>query len=146
VSFMPSLVRNLLRIVDLLPSAYIVGMVAVLVSSRNQRLGDLAAGTLVVQEVSGGRERRRKAPPPAMFEAIPDDLDLTAWDVSAVTAEDVATVRQFLARRAQLDGQARARLARTLADSVGAKVARPDVVMSNEAFLEAVAAAKTARA
>src|SRR4030042_6527202 len=43
------LLRNVLRIVDSLPILYIVGLVTVAVSQRNQRLGDLAAGTLVVR-------------------------------------------------------------------------------------------------
>jgi uncharacterized RDD family membrane protein YckC len=42
-------VRTLLRIVDVLPLAYFVGFVCVLVTGqRRQRLGDLAAGTRVV--------------------------------------------------------------------------------------------------
>lgn len=45
-----AIVRNLLRIVDFLPASYAVGMVAIFVSRRNQRLGDLAAGTVVVRE------------------------------------------------------------------------------------------------
>jgi uncharacterized RDD family membrane protein YckC len=40
--------RNLLRVVDFLPVAYAVGQVAMVVSGRFQRLGDLAANTLVV--------------------------------------------------------------------------------------------------
>jgi len=41
--------RNLLRIVDFLPVLYLVGLVTVAVKPRNQRLGDLAAGTTVVR-------------------------------------------------------------------------------------------------
>ena len=42
--------RNVLRLIDILPFVYLVGCVSILVTSRNQRLGDLAAGTLVVRE------------------------------------------------------------------------------------------------
>ncbi len=42
-------IRTLLRIVDSLPLAYLVGLIVVLVTGRRrQRLGDLAAGTTVV--------------------------------------------------------------------------------------------------
>jgi len=42
-------IRTLLRIVDSLPFAYLVGLIAVLATGRKrQRLGDLAAGTTVV--------------------------------------------------------------------------------------------------
>ncbi|HSP95847.1 MAG TPA: RDD family protein [Candidatus Dormibacteraeota bacterium] len=44
-----SLVRNLLRAVDVLPGSYVVGLVAIVASPKCQRLGDLAAGTIVVR-------------------------------------------------------------------------------------------------
>jgi uncharacterized RDD family membrane protein YckC len=44
-----SLVRNLLRAVDMLPGSYVVGLVAIVASPKSQRLGDLAAGTIVVR-------------------------------------------------------------------------------------------------
>jgi len=50
VSVAPSAVRNLMRIVDVWGTALIAGVVSVLVTKRNQRLGDLAAGTIVVRE------------------------------------------------------------------------------------------------
>lgn len=45
-----SLIRNLLRFVDSLPGCYLFGCLAVLMSRDFQRLGDLAAGTVVVYE------------------------------------------------------------------------------------------------
>lgn len=48
VGWGPSVVRNLLRQVDFLPAAYAAGLVSMLCNRRFQRLGDLAAGTLVV--------------------------------------------------------------------------------------------------
>lgn len=45
-----SLLRNLLRMVDSLPAGYLVGVVAMLISPRMQRLGDLVAGTIVIRE------------------------------------------------------------------------------------------------
>ena len=48
ISWSESIIRNLLRIIDILPSFYIVGAILIWVTSRNQRLGDMAAHTLVV--------------------------------------------------------------------------------------------------
>lgn len=45
-----AVVRNVVRIVDFLPVYYGVGVVAMFISPRNQRLGDMAAGTVVVRE------------------------------------------------------------------------------------------------
>lgn len=44
------LARTLLRIIDVLPIFYLVGLVAVLASSDNKRLGDMTAGTRVVED------------------------------------------------------------------------------------------------
>lgn len=45
-----SVTRNLLRIADILPGSYAVGMVSILLTARNKRLGDMAAGTVVVRD------------------------------------------------------------------------------------------------
>ncbi|WP_226012578.1 RDD family protein [Halomicrobium salinisoli] len=44
-----SIIRNLLRIVDALPFLYLVGIVAIVLTDEEQRVGDLAASTLVVE-------------------------------------------------------------------------------------------------
>lgn len=48
VTWSSSIIRNLLRAVDILPFAYTLGLVAMTCTQRFQRLGDLAAGTVVV--------------------------------------------------------------------------------------------------
>lgn len=48
ITFGPSLTRNLLRSADFFPAMYVFGCISVLTTSRFQRLGDLAAGTIVV--------------------------------------------------------------------------------------------------
>jgi uncharacterized RDD family membrane protein YckC len=48
VNFGTSLVRNLLRSADFLPFFYLFGLLTMVSNSRFQRLGDLAAGTLVI--------------------------------------------------------------------------------------------------
>ena len=47
--WIPVLIRNILRIIDGLPIFYLVGFIFVAVTPKNQRLGDFAAGTLVVR-------------------------------------------------------------------------------------------------
>ncbi|HEV7685083.1 MAG TPA: RDD family protein, partial [Acidimicrobiia bacterium] len=80
VGFLASAVRNLLRLVDSLPGIYAVGAVCILFSSRNQRLGDLAAGTLVVRE----RTAAAKAAPSWTSPAHPPvaDADIEGWDAT----------------------------------------------------------------
>jgi uncharacterized RDD family membrane protein YckC len=44
-----AIIRNLLRIIDALPTAYILGAILIWTSSRKQRLGDRVAHTVVVR-------------------------------------------------------------------------------------------------
>ncbi len=47
-SFGKCFLRNLLRIADVLPFFYLIGIISIASTARKQRLGDLAAGTVVV--------------------------------------------------------------------------------------------------
>jgi uncharacterized RDD family membrane protein YckC len=131
VTFVTSAIRNVLRLIDILPAFYGVAMIAIFFTRRHQRLGDIAAGTLVVRELPTPAAVSPSAPPARVY----------GWDTSAVTAEDVAVVRQFLDRRATLGPGPRAQLATDLAARLRAKVAgappQPD-----EQFLEALAASR----
>lgn len=53
VRFGDSVIRNLLRIADILPGNYTVGMISILVNRQHKRLGDMAAGTVVIREEKG---------------------------------------------------------------------------------------------
>jgi uncharacterized RDD family membrane protein YckC len=53
VRFGDSVIRNLLRIVDFLPGNYTVGMISILVTRQHKRLGDMAAGTVVIRDEKG---------------------------------------------------------------------------------------------
>ena len=139
IGFLASCLRNIMRIVDSLPGFYLVGILSVMFTANNQRLGDLAAGTIVVRE----RRQSTALPPPAASGPAPADSAL--YDVSAVSAEEVATVRRFLDRRAALTPEARDRLARDMAARLGPKVVGPPRQWEPEAFLEYLVAAKAAR-
>lgn len=57
VSLFAALIRNLILLVDFLPGGFLVGIVFILVTKNEQRLGDLAAGTIVVLEGSKRHHR-----------------------------------------------------------------------------------------
>ena len=50
LTFMQAGIRNIVRIVDFLPYGYGVGLIVMFINGRGKRLGDLAAGTLVVKD------------------------------------------------------------------------------------------------
>jgi len=71
ITFGPSLLRNLLRVVDFLPMLYLTGIIASLCNRQFKRLGDLAAGSMVIYEAPPTREPsfevRGQLPVPADF-------------------------------------------------------------------------------
>jgi uncharacterized RDD family membrane protein YckC len=134
VTFTVSAVRNVLRLLDGPGTAYLVGTIAILATRRNQRVGDLVAGTVVVRE--------RPATPPARPTAarLATGADAAArWDVTGVSPEELAAVRRFLLRRDQIDDAARALLARRIADGLRPKVGGPGAELPAERFLEQLA-------
>ena len=136
VTFLVSAVRNVLRLIDILPFFYGVGMLVVFLTRSNQRLGDLAAGTIVVRERHGDRR-----PPAAVGTAIAHEAP-AGWDTSAVTIADLATARAFLERRERLTTPARATLADDIAGRLRTKVAGAPAALEPEEFLEALVAAR----
>jgi uncharacterized RDD family membrane protein YckC len=96
-----AMLRNVLRVADLLPTAYLAGVASMALSKRFQRIGDLVAGTLVVNV-----DRAKVAsanvlwPPPQPWEvaALPADV--------ALDADERAAIELFLRRRGAL-GHAR---------------------------------------
>jgi hypothetical protein len=146
VGFVTSAIRNVIRPIDFLPSAYLLGAVVILSTPKNQRLGDIAAGTLVERERLGGPRRgkaddafRPLAPRP------PAATTYASWDTSRVTQEEIAAVRQFLDRRDSVEGKARTQLAVTLAERLRPKVAGAPADLRGEQFLLALVDAKIRR-
>jgi len=127
-----SAIRNLMRLVDGPLLLYLPSIVGIAVTKRNQRPGDIAAGTIVTRE-QPATKRPRKAPPPAP----PGPVEPSErWDTSAVTPQEVAAVRRFLERRASLERAARRELAVRLADGLRSKVSSAPADLAPEQFLE----------
>jgi len=82
-----SMIRNLLRLVDFLPFGYGLGLVATLVDRDCRRLGDLAAGTLVVHVEQRARQSGRQSIPDAPPRPPPPGLPLAAQQAILSFAE-----------------------------------------------------------
>jgi uncharacterized RDD family membrane protein YckC len=136
VGLRASLIRNIIRVLELAALVYAPAIVSVLATRNNQRLGDLAAGTLVIRDTKV--ERVVTAPP-----APPVSADRYAsWDVTGIGEEEAGAVRSFLERRSQLRPGARRALAQQLAERLRPLVAGAQHGLGDEAFLEYLAAAK----
>jgi uncharacterized RDD family membrane protein YckC len=94
------LVRNVLRLVDSLPIFYVVGLVSCFITAQRVRIGDLAAGTVLVLDHDSAAKSR-------------DELaSLSAQ--SGLPAELVDLVRDVLERWPSLEVEKRDELARSL--------------------------------
>lgn len=79
MTFVQAGIRNVVRIIDFLPYGYGVGLVALFVNGRGKRLGDLAAGTIVVKDsdhmqlwqLAGGIPPPPPLPPPPGASDLP---------------------------------------------------------------------------
>ena len=119
VTFGASAIRNLMRIVDMQPLlVYGVGMISVLFSKSGKRLGDMAAGTIVVKE-DLVRQPVIAAVRPAGFNSATQPLRLHA----ALTASEYELLERFSQRQRDLDPARRAVLAGQLAERFVAALA-----------------------
>ena len=112
--FSQIVVRNLLRFVDSLPVFYFVGGVATLFNRRAQRLGDIAAGTVVVRQPA-------IAPPDVeqiggmKYNSFSDHPYMEARLCSQVTPHEASLALTALLRRNEFDDASRLRVFRDLA-------------------------------
>lgn len=92
--------RNMMRVIDYLPTFYGVGLVTMALTRKNQRLGDLVAGTIVVHERVQAAIRPAWIGEPEATPAAP----ILAPEVARLDARDLQLVEAFLHRRHQLEG------------------------------------------
>ncbi|MGH1485561.1 MAG: RDD family protein [Cellvibrionaceae bacterium] len=102
VKLQPSLIRNLLRVADFLPLFYVFGMLSIVFSKRFQRLGDLAAGTIVIYTADEKSKTLSHIP----VEAIAPPVNLSAAQQTAII--------QFAQNRSKLSASRQAELAEIL--------------------------------
>ncbi len=114
ITLWEAIARNLLRIFDAVPGfvipVYSIGLVSIFLSNRDQRIGDLFAGTVVI------RERTDEAPTfaetfsnqvsDAAFRRVQKHTDFRA-DVNLLTEDEIEVVESFLRRRWDLNERQR---------------------------------------
>lgn len=139
VRFQQAFLRALLGLVDflLIPIGF-VAVVTMLLSPRDQRLGDIGAGTLVVRERHAGAfVAPARFPPPPGYEGY-----VASLDIGAMTVAQYGLVRTFLLRAHKLNPVARVQLAVRLANPLSTVLQHtPPNYLHPEAFLLCVASA-----
>ena len=148
IRFRHALIRGGAEIVDLyglgvlIVAPGMIGAIAISVSGRNQRLGDVVAGTIVV------RERVSATHAAATSFDVPRGAEQYAAtvDVSGLGGAEYQAVRSFLLRAASLRPQARSQVGVELARSIAGRIRHvPPPGVGPELFLAVVAANVQAR-
>lgn len=133
--------RNIMRLIDAPPPMlYLVGGIAALVSRKGQRLGDMAANTVVV------RERRMRRPDleqiaPARYNSLLAFPHLAARLRSVANAEAIGMAVRAVARRDGYDPMARVELFHELADYFHGLVSFPEAAiegLTDEQYVRSV--------
>ncbi|MFT4797344.1 MAG: putative RDD family membrane protein YckC [Sulfitobacter sp.] len=101
------MLRNIMRIVDSMPTFYIVGIVCCLITKRQVRIGDLAAGTLLVYDHGG--------------ETLADSVD-DLLETETLSMQELQTVKRLLNRWSDLEVAKRAQLGQALLHKLGEHV------------------------
>ena len=136
VTFIKVLIRNVLRLIDTLPTFYAIGIIVILASKKNQRLGDLAAGTIVVRENITG-----------IPEAVEYEVAEYPWTgavrlhIREIEESEFAVLKKFLLRRPTLHSDEVSRLEQKLVIFFCRKLGLdPQEIDRPASFLEQVAA------
>ncbi len=125
--------RNLLRLVDSLPGFYAVGILSTLLSSKNKRLGDYVAGTVVVHEKPLEHQMQAGL-------KYAEEGSGSRYDVSRLSPEEFHLIEAYLLRRTQLAVEVRAQLTGQIIQRLAAKLEiSPDDQRRPEPLLERLA-------
>jgi uncharacterized RDD family membrane protein YckC len=140
IRFRHALLRDLLLLVELFifPPGGALAVICILVSPRDQRLGDMVAGTLVIRErIADSTAVAYAFVPPYGLEAFTASLD-----AGRVSPELYRLMRTYLLRVRQLEPNARWSLGAQLAQDVSRAIGQlPPPQVPPEAYLVCVAAA-----
>jgi uncharacterized RDD family membrane protein YckC len=135
-------IRNLLRAVDSLPLFYLVGGVFCLVTRYAQRLGDLAANTIVVRSAQAREPHIERVLEENRYNSLRHHPHLAARLRQQVTPAEADAALQSLLRRDALAPEARVVLFGTLSAHFKRKVAFPEEALegiSDEQYVRNVA-------
>ena len=127
IDFMGAVIRNLIRTLEFGLGFYAVSAVVMLLSPENKRLGDFAAGTIVV------RNLRSRTPPKirVLEESARADFPMLA-------AADWDRLSRFFSRQPQLDREASRRIASAIASQLRPKLSADFTSLSDDELLAAL--------
>src|SRR4051812_13961116 len=124
ITLLSSFIRNLIRIIDSLPTAYFLGIIMIFFHSKHKRLGDLVAGTIVVHE----RKAKRKKKHSPIEEEINNrglhigDLTIDEWTLKSLGIKEWKLVNTYASRFVQIPIAERNQLTEQIAELLFPKI------------------------
>ena len=88
ITWRTSILRNLLRVADMLPAIPLVGLIMLFLNPRSQRVGDLVAGTIVIRE-----PERRAGYTPAPHHVGIHPLEQSIGELIGMTVEEYHAIK-----------------------------------------------------
>jgi uncharacterized RDD family membrane protein YckC len=101
ITFLSAAIRNLLRVIDMLPALYLLGMVMIFVHKKHKRIGDIAAGTIVIYE----RKSKRKNRIVKEIEKRGIDknkIEIDEWSKKKIGEKEWKLLKTYMERRTKL--------------------------------------------
>jgi uncharacterized RDD family membrane protein YckC len=103
ITLSESFIRNLARLIDLLPAAYGIGIITMFIDKQSRRLGDLAAGTLVVHDHAPISIQSLSVKRAVNFSMQGfTKISLDGFPIERLTNDDLSLIEDFFSRRDQL--------------------------------------------
>lgn len=140
-TFLAVIIRNFFRLLDVLPSFYFLGVVVMLFSKKDKRIGDMVAGTIVVVELQRERLKRRKTMNKAIVSwqnRLPE-LHLEDTGKRVFTAKDWLILSSWVERLPNMHSIRLEELGKPIAEYLAAKLQHPPEVTTNtQAYLIAL--------
>ena len=94
------LLRNIFRLIDSLPTMYVLGIIVVLLNKQHLRIGDMAAGTVLIYEEQASKKRL--------------DMIINSAGAQALSTQQRELVAEILERWTELEPATRRKMAQDL--------------------------------
>ena len=117
LTFLSAVIRNLLRLIDFLPGAYLAGCLFIFFHPKHQRIGDLVAGTIVIYQNPGATEKELKQQAQLLekLNRTVAPLDLDPLTRRSFTLDDWQLLAVYIRKKSTLTNSEKKNITETIA-------------------------------
>jgi uncharacterized RDD family membrane protein YckC len=145
IAFGESLIRNLVRLIDFLPAYYGIGVVTMFINQQARRLGDLAAGTLVVHDRATVTLESLVSSSASLASDQAVAYAGSDLPIERLTSQDIQMAEEFLRRQHQLSNPlaVASRIARALLERMDVPASQMGALSVQDLILRVVQASRS---